>query len=111
MLFIRLMSWAHAKRLFLLIILNEAGLTGQKLAQRLNKKENQMSEVKYRNMGIQILLIVATLGIYGIYWFYQSATELKFVAKDAEASPTLWTILLFVPFANIKKKMSSNTAF
>ena len=60
-----------------------------------------MSEVKFRNMGIQILLMIITFGFYGIYWFYQTATELKTVAKDNEASPTLWTVLLFVPIGNI----------
>lgn len=60
-----------------------------------------MSEVKNRNMLVQLLLIVVTFGIYIFYWFYQTSTELKFVAKDADAAPTLWTVLLFVPFGNI----------
>lgn len=60
-----------------------------------------MGVVKYRNMGIQILLVVITFGLYILYWFYQTATELKAVVKDAEASPTLWTILLLIPIVNI----------
>lgn len=60
-----------------------------------------MSEVKYRNMWIQVLLIIVTFGFYAIYWFYQTTSELKIIAKDPEASPTLWTILLFIPFGNI----------
>lgn len=60
-----------------------------------------MNPIKNRNMGVQILLFIVTFGIYGIYWFYQSATELKTVAKDSEASPVLWTVLLFVPFGAI----------
>jgi hypothetical protein len=57
-----------------------------------------MNQIKYRNMGVQILLMIVTFGLYGIYWFYQTASELKIVAKDEKASPTLWTILMFIPF-------------
>jgi TRAP-type uncharacterized transport system fused permease subunit len=49
-------------------------------------------------MGVQVLLVIVTFGIYVLYWFYQTSQELKIVSKDEEASPTLWTILLFVPF-------------
>ncbi len=57
-----------------------------------------MREIKFRNMGLQILLIIVTLGIYGIYWFYQSAEELKAIARDENASPVLWLVMLFIPF-------------
>ena len=57
-----------------------------------------MNQIKYRSMGVQVLLMIVTFGLYSIYWFYQTASELKIVAKDEEASPTLWTILIFVPF-------------
>lgn len=60
-----------------------------------------MQTVKNRNMGLQVLLVILTLGIYIVYWFYQTANELKTVANDSEAQPTLWTIFLFVPVANI----------
>ena len=60
-----------------------------------------MAGVKYRNMGLQILLFVVTFGFYSIYWFYQTAVELKTVAQDTEASPGLWTVLLFIPLANL----------
>ncbi|MEQ1722704.1 MAG: DUF4234 domain-containing protein [Pseudobdellovibrio sp.] len=60
-----------------------------------------MNQVKNRNMGLQVLLVIVTFGIYIIYWFYQTATELKAVTKNAEAAPTLWTILLFIPIGNI----------
>ena len=49
-------------------------------------------------MVAQVLLIIVTCGIYAIYWFYQTANELKNVANDQEASPALWTALLFIPF-------------
>ncbi len=54
--------------------------------------------VMYRNMWAQVGLFIITLGIYGIYWFYQTAKELKFLANDPNASPGLWTVLLFIPF-------------
>ncbi len=57
-----------------------------------------MNQIKYRNMVVQVLLMVITLGFYSIYWFYETAQELKIATQDSEASPTLWTILLFVPF-------------
>ena len=55
-------------------------------------------QIKERNMLLQVLIFIVTFGFYGIYWFYQTAKELKFVANDADANPGLWTILLFIPF-------------
>ena len=57
--------------------------------------------IKKRNMLGQIGLVIITFGIYAIYWFYKISEEMKFVGKDAEASPRLWTALLFIPIANI----------
>jgi hypothetical protein len=57
--------------------------------------------VKYRNMWGQVGLMIVTIGIYAIYWFYQTATELKYLSKDQSASPGLWTVLLFIPFAGL----------
>jgi cytochrome bd-type quinol oxidase subunit 2 len=57
-----------------------------------------MNPIKKRSMVVQVLLIIMTLGFYAIYWFYQTAQELKTVARDESASPALWTLLLFVPF-------------
>ena len=60
-----------------------------------------MTQVKSRNMFVQIFIFIITFGIYGIYWFYQTGKELKSVAKDENASPGFWTILLFVPLAAV----------
>lgn len=60
-----------------------------------------MQKVKYREMGLQILIFILTIGLYTIYWFYQTAEEMKDVTSDKEASPTLWTACLFIPFANL----------
>ncbi len=56
--------------------------------------------VKYRNMLLQVVLMIVTLGIYAIYWFYQTCREMKELAEDPVASPGLWTVLLFIPLAN-----------
>jgi hypothetical protein len=57
--------------------------------------------VKQRNMLAQVGLMIITLGIYAIYWFYQTACELKALANDEAASPGLWTVLLFIPFGGL----------
>ncbi len=57
-----------------------------------------MSVIKYRNLFVQVLLMIVTFGLYGIYWFYQSAKEMKSLDPSSEAQPGLWTILLFIPF-------------
>ncbi len=55
-------------------------------------------QIKYRNMFLQVVLVIVTFGIYVIYWFYQISVELKENANDAAASPGLWTVLFFIPF-------------
>ena len=32
--------------------------------------------IKRRNMGMQVILMIITLGIYGIYWFYVTSKEM-----------------------------------
>ncbi len=54
--------------------------------------------VKYRNMWTQVVIVICTLGIYVIYWYYKTAEELQDLARDDKANPALWTILLFIPF-------------
>lgn len=58
-------------------------------------------EIKKRNMIVQVLLFLVTFGIYGIYWFYVTADEMKTIAKDESASPALWTVLLFLPIVQL----------
>jgi hypothetical protein len=45
--------------------------------------------------------MIVTLGFYSIYWFYETASEMKSLSGDSNAEPGLWTILLFIPFANL----------
>lgn len=61
----------------------------------------EKAKVKYRNMIIQILLMVVTFGFYAIYWFYETAKEMKALTNSNDATPGLWTVLLFVPLANL----------
>lgn len=56
--------------------------------------------IKKRNLLAQVGLMIITFGIYSIYWFYKISEEMKYVGNDADASPGLWTVLLFIPFAN-----------
>lgn len=58
-----------------------------------------VSGVKYRNLFKQVILTVFTLGLYTIYWFLVTAREMQYINRDPDASPELWTILHFVPFA------------
>ena len=53
--------------------------------------------VKDRDMLVQVILFIITFGIYGIYWFYQTANEMMDLAADPDASPALWTFLLLLP--------------
>ncbi|MCP4686073.1 MAG: DUF4234 domain-containing protein [bacterium] len=57
--------------------------------------------VKYRDMLVQVGLMIVTLGLYAVYWFYQTSIEMAGLAGDRRAEPALWTILLFVPFAGL----------
>ena len=57
--------------------------------------------IKYRNMFVQVLLMIVTLGIYSVYWFHQTVSEMAAITEDHNAEPTLWTVLLFIPFAGL----------
>ncbi len=57
-----------------------------------------MTHIKKRSLGLQILLMILTFGFYALYWFYVTAEEMKTEARDEQASPALWLVLLFIPF-------------
>lgn len=59
------------------------------------------AQIKRRNMFVQVLLMIVTFGIYAIYWFYQTASEMKTIANEPNAQVGLWTVLLFVPFGGL----------
>ena len=56
--------------------------------------------IKNRNMIMQVVLFVVTIGIYGIYWFYSTLKELHVANGEEDAGEILWTILMFIPLAN-----------
>ena len=56
--------------------------------------------IKRRNMGMQVLLMIITLGIYGIYWFYVTSKEMV-EYKRLDGSPGFWTVLSLIPFVNL----------
>ena len=53
-----------------------------------------------RNMALQVLWMILTLGLYSLYWFYMTSREMLDY-KGLQGSPLLWLILLFIPFANL----------
>ena len=57
--------------------------------------------IKYRNMVMQVVLFVITLGIYGVYWYYVSLKEMHIANGQAESGSGKWTLLLLIPVANL----------
>jgi hypothetical protein len=60
-----------------------------------------MEQIKKRNMMVQVLLMIITVGIYGVYWYYETCKELKALTQEEAAAPGLWTVILFIPFGAI----------
>ena len=60
----------------------------------------QYDHIKHRNMVMQVILTIITLGIYAIYWFYASLGELH-RANGKEGGGCLWTILALIPIAHL----------
>jgi hypothetical protein len=59
------------------------------------------AQIKRRNMFLQVLLMVVTFGLYSVYWFYQTASEMKAATNDQTAQVGLWTVFLFFPLLNM----------
>ncbi len=55
------------------------------------------SHIKYRNMFVQPLLVIVTLGIYGIYWFHVILGELHRANNRVAAPRWKWTVLFCIP--------------
>lgn len=51
---------------------------------------------QYRNLGVQVLLTVVTVGFYPIYWYYVTTQEMVTYLKREEPV-FLWTVLWIVP--------------
>ena len=57
--------------------------------------------VNRRSVPVQVLLLIGTLGFYGIYWFYITAKEMH-EHQDENITPAgNWTILAILPLLNI----------
>ena len=55
--------------------------------------------IKRRNMAMQVVLMVITLSLYGIYWFYVTSKEM-IEYKNLQGSVGLWTMLSLLPILN-----------
>ena len=56
--------------------------------------------IKRRNMAMQVLLTIITVGIYSIYWFYVTSKEI-IEYKKLDGSAGLWTVLYILPLIQI----------
>ena len=56
--------------------------------------------IKERNMIMQVLLVIITLGIYAVYWFYVTLKEMH-IANGKDAGAGVWTVLALIPLANL----------
>ena len=55
--------------------------------------------IKNRNMIMQIVLMIVTLGIYFVYWFHSTLNELH-IANGKDEGSGKWTLFLFIPILN-----------
>ncbi|NQW24672.1 MAG: DUF4234 domain-containing protein [SAR202 cluster bacterium] len=52
--------------------------------------------IKKRNMIMQVVLAVITLGIYAIYWYYSTLKEMQ-TANGKNEGAVMWIVFLFIP--------------
>ncbi len=57
--------------------------------------------IKRRNMWVQVLLAIVTLGIYTIYWFHVTLGEMYRANGAEDKRRWLWTILYIIPIAQL----------
>ena len=56
------------------------------------------AHIKYRNMVMQVILVIVTFGIYALYWYYVTLGELHRANSRTEGSG-MWTFLSLIPIA------------
>ncbi len=56
--------------------------------------------IKRREMLMQVLLMVVTLGIYGLYWFYVTSKEM-IEHKKLDGNAVLWVVLSIIPVVQL----------
>ena len=57
--------------------------------------------IKRRNMWVQVLLTIVTLGIYTIYWFHVTLGELYRANDTEDRRRWLWTVLYIIPIVQL----------
>ncbi len=62
--------------------------------------QGRTDHIKYRNMIVQVILAIVTLGIYTIYWYYVTLDELH-KANGKIAGAGMWTVLSVIPIASL----------
>ena len=56
--------------------------------------------IEDRNMVMQVLLVIVTLGIYVIYWYYVTLKELH-IANRKDEGAGLYTVLSVIPLVSL----------
>ena len=62
--------------------------------------EQDTARIKYRNVVVVPILFIVTLGIYGLYWFYSTSSELMSYNRR-EGNPLAWTLIATLPVVNV----------
>ena len=62
--------------------------------------QGRTDHIKYRNMFVQVILVIITLGIYTIYWYYVTLDELHKANGTIEGAG-MWTVLSVIPIASL----------
>ena len=80
----------------------QVGKPVQEIAgRRLAMSEGRTKEhIEDRNMVMQVLLVIVTLGIYAIYWYYVTLKELH-IANRKDEGAGLYTVLLLIPLVSL----------
>ena len=50
-------------------------------------------------MVMQVVLMIVTLSLYAIYWFYSTLKEMH-IANGKDEGAVMWTIFIFLPILN-----------
>ena len=56
--------------------------------------------IKKRNLVMQVVLMIVTLGFYSIYWFHVTLKEMH-IANGKDGGAAMWTIFLFFPIVSL----------
>ncbi len=62
--------------------------------------EQDTAIIKHRNVVVVPLLFIVTLGIYGLYWFYSTSSELMSYNRR-DGNPLAWMLIAAMPVINV----------